>query len=113
MIEKIFGNLVQKIEENYMTIDDAILEDLKQQNKEYEQVCRRGIEMENQYPFLQKLLIGQGKMILSAEEHKILKEYIGIFFRKDNMERGYIYFRGHIDGYAYLKKIGVIKEKKE
>lgn len=69
--------------------------------------------MENQYPFLTKLSIGQGEMILSDEEHKILKEYIGKFFRKDNMERRYIYFRGHTDGYAYLKENGVIKEKKE
>lgn len=67
MTEKIFGNLAQEIEENYMTIDTAILENLKQQNKEYEQVCRRLIEMENQYPFLPKLSIGQGEMILSAE----------------------------------------------
>ena len=113
MTEKIFGKLVQEIEENYMTIDNAILKDLKRQNKEYKQVCRRLIEMENQYPFLTKLSIGQGEMILSDEEHKILKEYIGKFFRKDNMERRYIYFRGHTDGYAYLKEKGGIKEKKE
>ena len=56
MTEKIFGKLVQEIEENYMTIDNAILKD---------------------------------------------------------MERRYIYFRGHTDGYAYLKENGVIKEKKE
>ena len=40
MTEKIFGKLVQEIEENYMTIDNAILKDLKRQNKEYKQVCR-------------------------------------------------------------------------
>ena len=74
MTEKIFGKLVQEIEENYMTIDNAILKDLKRQNKEYKQVCRRLIEMENQYPFLTKLSIGQGEMILSDEEHKIFSE---------------------------------------
>ncbi len=108
MAEEIFGNLVQEIEENYMRIDNAILEDLKQRNKEYEQVCRELIEMENQYPFLPKLSVGQGEMMLSADEHKILKQYIYRFFQKDNMERKYIYFRGHTDGYAYLKEIGAV-----
>lgn len=27
----------------------------------------------------------------------------------DNMEREHIYFRGHADGFAYLKKIGAFK----
>lgn len=65
------------------------------------------------YDFLVKLSEGQGKLLLSAEEHEILKEYICKFFQKDSMERRHIYFRGHTDGYAYLKEIGVIQEKRE
>lgn len=113
MAEKVFDNLAKQIAENYLTIEEAILEDLKQENREYEKICEVLKEMEKQYPFLPKLSVGQGEMIVSAEEHKIFKEYIYKFFQKDNMERRYIYYRGHTAGYTYLKETGVIKEKKE
>lgn len=32
--------------------------------------------------------------------------YFRLSLKKDNIERKQIYFRGHTDGYAYLKKIG-------
>lgn len=32
----------------------------------------------------------------------------GIFQAQYNIERKQIYFRGHTDGYAYLKKIGAV-----
>ena len=34
----------------------------------------------------------------------ILAKYFHVCFRKEDMERRQIYFRGHTDGYAYLKK---------
>ena len=32
-----------------------------------------------------------------------------LYLQADNMERKHIYFRGHTDGFSYLKKIGAFK----
>ena len=36
------------------------------------------------------------------------RKYMSRMFEKETIERCQIYFRGHTDGYVYLKKIGVV-----
>ena len=42
------------------------------------------------------------------EQYAPQVEYFRLSLKKDNIDRKQIYFRGHTDGYAYLKKIGII-----
>ena len=51
---------------------------------------------------------GSGAISLTAEEHEIVRQYMSRMFEKETIERCQIYFRGHTDGYAYLKEIGVV-----
>ena len=78
-----FYDLVERIKDNFMEIDSDIMVDLKKQDEEYANMCQEMGEMESRYPFI-------------------------LMFEKETIERCQIYFRGHTDGYAYLKKIGAI-----
>jgi len=49
-----------------------------------------------------------GAISLTAEEHKALVRYLEIKTEMEDIERKQIYFRGHTDNFAYLKKIGAI-----
>jgi len=55
-----------------------------------------------------KVLEGTGEISLTKDEHRILAEYLNTKIEMDSIERRQIYFRGHTDSFAYLKKIGAI-----
>nr|WP_270257731.1 hypothetical protein [Coprococcus catus] len=42
------------------------------------------------------------------EEYAAFTQYLHLVRQRDNMERQQIYFRGHTDAVAYLKKIKAI-----
>ena len=45
---------------------------------------------------------------MTAEEHAAFVECMKLKRQLDDMERLHIYFRGHTDAFAYLKKIKAI-----
>ena len=45
---------------------------------------------------------------MTAEEHVAFTQYLHLVRQWDDMERQQIYFRGHTDAVAYLKKIKAI-----
>lgn len=103
-----YSDLVKRIEDGFMEIDNDIIVDLRKRDDSYLALCRRIGDMEKEYPFILNVTEGKGEISLTAEEHKVLAEYFRISLKKDNIERKQIYFRGHTDGYAYLKKIGAV-----
>jgi hypothetical protein len=54
------------------------------------------------------VLEGEGEINLTAEEHAALVRYLTVKQAMEDAERQHIYFRGHTDSFAYLKKIGAI-----
>lgn len=103
-----FCDLIKRVELEFMQIDSDIVVDLRKHDKEYLSLCRQLGEMESNYPFIMQVTEGSGEVSLTVEEHERLVEYLKISLKKDDMERKQIYFRGHTDGYAYLKKIRAI-----
>ena len=103
-----FCNLVKRIKENFMEIDSDIMVDLKKQDVRYADMCYELGEMEEKYPFILEVTEGTGAISLTAEEHEVVRKYMSKMFQKETIERCQIYFRGHTDGYAYLKKIGAV-----
>ena len=94
--------MIERISEEYDESDsNMVLAALKQQMS----------ELKHQYPFIEKLLEGDGEIRLSAQEHEILNQYFRLYFRADNMERKHIYFRGHTDCFSYLEKIAAFKKE--
>lgn len=103
-----FCDLVERIKDSFMEIDSDIMVDLKKQDIEYADMCQKLGEMESRYPFILEVTEGSGAISLTAEEHEIVRQYMSRMFEKETIERCQIYFRGHTDGYVYLKKIGVV-----
>ena len=101
--------LPERISEQFSEIDSDIVMDLADSNPEYTEVKARMEELKRQNPVIGALLEGNGHLSFSSDEHESLKEFIRLYLRADNMEREHIYFRGHADGFAYLKKIGAFK----
>ena len=108
MKTELFADLPQRIEENYPELENDMLLELRQKDKEYEQIHEQFYDMEEQYPFITNVLEGKGQIALAEEEHAVLLEYLALYRKMDEKERIHIYFRGHTDALAYLKRIGVI-----
>ena len=103
--------LPERISEQFSEIDSDIVMDLSDTSPEYAALKGQMKELLCQYPFIENLRESDGEVHCSAEEHEILKKFIRLYMRADNMEREHIYFRGHTDGFAYLQRIGALKNE--
>ena len=101
--------MIERISEEYDESDSNMILELAATDQEYADLKQQMNELKHQYPFIGKLLEGDGERQLTAQEHEILNQYFRLYFRADNMERKHIYFRRHTDGFSYLKKIGAFK----
>lgn len=89
---------------SFAEIDSDIVVDLLNSNEEYAALSEQMSVMRKQHPFILNLDEGDGAITLSAEEHETYLAYIGLMHQTEDMERLQIYFRGHTDAVAYLKK---------
>lgn len=101
--------MIDRISEEYDESDSDMVLELAAADQEYANLKQEMSELKHQHPFIKKLLEGDGEIQLTAQEHEILNQYFRLYLRADNMERKHIYFRGHTDGFSYLKKIGAFK----
>jgi len=108
MLSDNYYDLPRRIEENFLEIESDIVVDMKANNSEYAELCGRLTAMQTDNPFIPALIEGEAAISLSAEEHKTLSEYFNLQTKISDMERHQLYFRGHTDNFAYLKKIGAI-----
>lgn len=88
--------------------DSAESQSLEPKDDEYVRIHERFYDLQEQHPFILEVLEGKGNLSLIEEEHAVLLEYIALYRKMDEKERIHIYFRGHTDALAYLKKIGAV-----
>ena len=103
-----FFDLPSRMADDFVEIDSDIVVDLLNSNEEYAALSEQMSVMRKQHPFILNLDEGDGAITLSAEEHEAYLAYIGLMHQTEDMERLQIYFRGHTDAVAYLKKIKAI-----
>ena len=101
-------NLAERIEDAFSKIDNDICVDLRGSDAEYAEMWRETLKLQREYPVIPQVIHGEGKVSLSAEEHKALVRYLSLKNEMKNIERKQIYFRCHMDNYAFLKKIGAV-----
>jgi len=106
--ENIYLGLPQRITEIFSEIDSDICMELLHADEKYAELFNKSDELQKMHPFIMAVLEGSGEVTLTAEEHDALIEYLGVKIEMDDIERQHIYFHGHKDNFAYLKKIGVI-----
>ena len=103
-----FYNLAERLEDTYFQIDSDICAYLRKNDSAYAELWRESINLQKDFPVIPQITEGDGAITMSAEEHTALARYLMLKHDMENMERKQIYFRGHTDGYAYLKKIGAV-----
>lgn len=103
-----YFDLADRIADSFVDIENDITVDLRKNDEEYYSLYQNISDLKAKYPFIQKVMEGNGGLSLSAEEHGILTKFFRLQFRLESMERQHIYFRGHTDCISYLKKVGAL-----
>lgn len=101
-------DMPSRLEGEFSEIDSDIVMNLWDTNEEYAKLKQQTSDLKKQHPFIMKLMEGDGEVHLTAEEHAVFVRYLRLYRKTDDMERLQIYFRGHTDAVAYLKKIKAI-----
>ena len=103
-----YMDLGERLEEAYADIENDIVIDLRENSEECKALFEQLAELKKKNPIIRKLLETDGELHISAEERAVLREAYRLQHKLEDMERQQIYFRGHTDAVAYLKKIGAI-----
>ena len=108
MQNEFFSQLLAQLEDRFEEMDSEITVVLPERDEKYVALQVHLKELERMFPFIESVLDGEGAVRLSAEEHAGLVEYIHTGDEAENRERLNLYFAGHRDCLAYLKRIGLI-----
>lgn len=99
-----YFDLPSRIEDAFAEIDSDIVMDLLNTDEDYAGLSDRMDKLKTQYPVIEKVNDGSGEIRMTAEEHRAYVDYLNLARQMEDMERQHIYFRGHTDAVAYLKK---------
>lgn len=99
-----YFDLPSRIEDAFAEIDSDIVMDLLNTDEDYAGLSDRMDKLKTQYPVIDKVNEGSGEIRMTAEEHRAYVNYLNLVRQMEDMERQHIYFRGHTDAVAYLKK---------
>ena len=103
-----YFDLPSRIEDDFAEIDSDIVMDLLNTDEDYTEFSDRMDQLRVQYPVIDRLDEDDGEIHMTAEEHRAYVDYLNLARQMEDMERQHIYFRGHTDAVAYLKKIKAI-----
>ena len=103
-----YYNLAERIDEAFSEIDSDVCTDLRVNDSEYIEMWQEAGKLQKDFPVIKNITEGKGPISLSPEEHEAMARFLMLKNDMENIERKQIYFRGHTDSFAYLKKIGVI-----
>ena len=101
-------DLPERIKADFLNVDGDVVVDLRTNDPDYRDLYHRYADMKKDYPFIDMVLEAPGAITMSVEEHAAFVECMRLKRQLDDMERLHIYFRGHTDAFAYLKKIRAI-----
>lgn len=107
-MKETYFDLPERIKKSFSEIDSDIVTDLFKSDTEYAELLRQVSDLKKRSPFIDHVLEDTGEVSLTAEQHTELIRYLTLCRRMEELERLHIYFRGHTDAYAYLKRIDVI-----
>ncbi len=107
-MKETYFDLPERIRKSFSEIDSNIVTDLRDSNAEYAELMRQVSDLKKRSPFIDKVLEDDGEITLTPEQHDELVRCLSLCRRMEELERLHIYFRGHTDAYAYLKRIGAL-----
>ena len=103
-----YFDLPSRMEDSFPEIDSDIVVDLRENNEDYAEIHQQISELKRQFPCIVQVMDSQDELHLTEEEHAVFSKYLRLSRKLEDMERLQLYFRGHTDAVAYLKKIKAI-----
>ena len=100
-----FLDLPSRLEDSFPEIDSEIVTDLRRTSEEYADIQQQISDLKKRFPCIMKVMEDKGEIYLTAEEHAAFDQYLRLSRGLADMERLQLYFRGHTDAVAYLKRI--------
>lgn len=100
--------LHQWIEEVFGEIGEEVCKDLRSSNEEYIELQRELRQLNEDFPAIPSLVDAKKAISLTTEETEAYVRQYGLNVSINDIERTSIYFRGHADCYAWLKRIGAL-----
>ena len=104
----LYVDLMGRIEGMYDDIDNEVVVGMLDSDEEYAALHKKVTEMQEAHSFISEVIESEQAVSMTAEEHGILLQYLDLIRDAEDVERRQIYFRGHSDCFAYLKRIGAI-----
>ena len=108
MTDDDYADFIERINEGFLTLDDAIINSLPGRDTRYAEMKAHEQELKERFPNINAWLEDTTPLTLTAEEHAGLVEYLELEAGLECIERLAIYYTGHKDCFAYLRKIGAI-----
>lgn len=108
MNDNTFTGMVENLEVNFQEITSGVIDALRGTDEEYAALFQKQLELQERFPCIGAALEGEGPVSITAEEHACLLEYLGVVSDMENIERLRLYYAGHRDCFAYLKKTGAV-----
>ena len=108
MQESMFTKHLLQIEERFEEMDSDLTVALPERDEKYAALRAKLTELDQEHAYIEAVLDGEGAVCLNAEEHATLVEYVRTTDEAENRERLNLYFAGHRDCIAYLRRIGIL-----
>ena len=100
--------LFSQFEDMFVETSSNLAFALRDSDEEYAAMRKHWWELAERFPFIQPMLENGDGLSLSVEERAGLQEYRGVIIEMEYRERLELYYAGHCDCFAYLRRIGVV-----
>jgi hypothetical protein len=108
MPDKSSITLPEHIDELFSAMDSQIVMALQESDEGCAALTRERDDMTRRFPQIEQWLEEEGALNLTAEEHAGLARHTAFTAEMEDTERRAIYYAGHRDCIAWLRKINVI-----
>lgn len=103
-----YYDLASRLEDSFHEIENDALIELGESNTNYVELRKQLFQIKGENSFINALIEGDYEQELSSAQCAALGKFIDLYMRLEELERKHLYFRGHTDAFAYLKRINLI-----
>jgi hypothetical protein len=98
----------EHINELFSAMDSQIVMTLQESDEGYAALVHEKDDAVRRFPKIEQWLEGSGALTLTTDEHAGLARHTALAAKTEDMERRAIYYAGHRDCIAWLRKIGTL-----